>query len=105
MALILAVLLTLPSVDDGVSAIEIGNPLQYDTIEGLINAIINWLFALALVLVPLVIVVAGYFFVSSQGDPAKVTQARNMVIYALVGLLIIMISKGIIALIRRIIGA
>jgi len=105
LALILAVLLTLPSVDDGVSAIEIGNPLQYDTIEGLINAIINWLFALALVLVPLVIVVAGYFFVSSQGDPAKVTQARNMVIYALVGLLIIMISKGIIALIRRIIGA
>ena len=83
--------------------ITITNPLKYDTIAQLINAIINFLFTLALVVVPLVIVVAGYFFVTSAGDPVKVTQARNMIIYALVGLLIIAASKGIIAVIEKVI--
>jgi hypothetical protein len=83
--------------------IAIKNPLKYDTIEQLINAIINFLFTLALVVVPLVIVVAGYFFITSEGDPVKVAKARQMVIYALVGLLIIAASKGIIAVIEKVI--
>ncbi len=83
--------------------IKIENPLKYNTIEELIEAIINFLFTLALIVVPLVIVVAGYFFIVSAGDPVKVSKAKNMVIYALVGLLIIATSKGIIAVIDKVI--
>jgi len=86
-----------------VGGVEIKNPLKYDTIEDLIKAIIRFLQALALIVTAIVIVAAGYFFVFSQGDPAKVTQARNMVIYALVGLAIILVAQGIIALIERVI--
>ena len=50
----------------------------------------------------MVIIIAGYFFVFSEGDPAKVTLARNMVIYALVGLIIVIMAKGIIALIKQV---
>lgn len=93
--------LALPLV--GLTAIEIKNPLKYDTIEDLIRAIIRFLQVLALIVTAIVIVAAGYFFVFSQGDPAKVTQARNMVIYALVGLAIILVAQGIIAVIERVI--
>ncbi|TSC75364.1 MAG: hypothetical protein G01um101430_459 [Parcubacteria group bacterium Gr01-1014_30] len=85
-------------------AIQLQNPLQYDTIEELIAAILAFLRNLALVVTALVIVIAGYFFVTSGGDPQKVTNARMMVIYAMVGLAIILIAEGIVALIRRVIG-
>ncbi len=83
--------------------IEIRNPLKYDTIEELIRAIVAFLQTLALVVTSLVIVLAGYFFVTSTGNPAKVTQARQMVIYALIGLLIILVAQGIITLIEKVI--
>ena len=86
-----------------IGGIEIENPLKYDTIEDLIKAIIRFLQVIATIITAIVIVAAGYFFVFSQGDPAKVTQARNMVIYALVGLAIILVAQGIIALIERVI--
>lgn len=34
----------------------------------------------------LIIVIAGLNFVYAQGDPQKVTKARNTIIYALIGL-------------------
>lgn len=86
------------------AAIEFKNPLKYDTIEDLISAIINWLYTIALVIVPGVIVLAGYFFIASGGNPQKVATAKNMVLYALIGLLIIILSSGIIDLIRDIVG-
>ncbi len=85
-------------------AVEIKPPLKWTSFEQLLNAIIDFLIKLALVVVPLVIVIAGYFFVASGGDPAKVTQARNMVLWALVGLLILLMAKGIIVLIEQVFG-
>jgi len=54
----------------------------------------------AFAVVPAVIIIAGYFFVTSAGDPAKVSQAKKMVLYALIGLLIIGMAKGIVTLIK-----
>lgn len=101
---ILPIVLLLFSLPFLTQAVQLKNPLQYETIPDLINAVIDWLFVVALVIVPMVIVVAGYFFIASGGDPQKVTQAKNMVIYALIGLLIIILSRGIIALIKTIVG-
>ena len=86
-------------------AVKIESPLKWQTFEDLIKAIINFLFYLALAVVPLIIVIAGYFFVTSGGDPAKVTQARNIILYALIGLLIIFLSNAIIAIIKQIFKA
>ena len=85
------------------NAVCIENPLEADTFEELVKAIIKFLQALAGVVTAMVIVLAGYFFVTSMGDPAKVTQAKKMVLYALIGLAIILAAQGIIALIETII--
>lgn len=99
-----AIFLAFLSFTNYAAAIEIPPPTEYETFGELIDAIIDFLRVLALVVAPLVIVVAGYFFVTSAGDPAKVTQAKYMVIYALIGLLIILMAKDIIALIRYVLG-
>ena len=85
------------------AAVAITNPLTYGTFTELIKAIVVFLRNLALVVTSLVIVMAGYYFIASEGDPAKVTKAKQMLLYALIGLLIILTSEGIIALIQKVI--
>jgi beta-lactamase regulating signal transducer with metallopeptidase domain len=80
----------------------IENPVEAETFEELINAIIDFLWMFGIAVVPMVIIIAGYFFVTSAGDPAKVTQAKNMILYALIGLLIIGMAKGIVTLIQEV---
>lgn len=85
-----------------VGAIEIPNPLKYDTFPKLINAIANFLFTLALGIAPIMIVISGFYFMTSAGDPAKVTIAKNIILYTLIGVLIMASAKGLIAILKTI---
>ena len=40
----------------------------------------------------IVIIIAGIFYALSNGDQAKVTQAKNAILYAIVGLVIVMLA-------------
>lgn len=44
-----------------------------------------------------VIVIAGLRFISSQGNPQEVAKARNTVIYAIIGLIIMLAAEGIVS--------
>ncbi len=48
----------------------------------------NWLFSILLVVGVIGIVIAGFLFITSSADAAKVKQARDVVIYSLVGVLV-----------------
>ena len=84
---------------------QLTNPLQWDTVEDLIKAIATFLRNLALAVTPIIIIVAGYYFVTSMGDPARITSARKMVLYAMIGLGIILVAEAIVVLIKTVIGA
>lgn len=43
-----------------------------------------------------VMIVGGVFFVLSQGDAAKITRARNTILYGLVGLVVSLLSFAIV---------
>ena len=49
-------------------------------------------------------VVAGILFVSSAGDPTRVTKAKNALLYAIIGLTVALAGEGLIQLIKLIIG-
>lgn len=83
--------------------IEITNPLKHKTFEELIKAIIIFMRNLALVATALVIVLSGFYFVTAAGDPAKVTKAKQMIFYALIGLAIVIAAEGIVALLEKVI--
>jgi hypothetical protein len=80
------------------------NPLQTDNIIDLISAIAGWLFVIAIPVAVGVIIWAGLIFVISRGDQGKITQARKMLLYAVIGLAIIFIGQGFITLIQDILG-
>lgn len=78
------------------SAVTITNPLQSNTFEELLNRIVDFLFYLALGVAPIMIVIAGFYFITADGDPKKIDTAKNIIKWTLIGLLVILCSKGLI---------
>jgi len=76
------------------------NPFAFKTFTELSYAIIDFLFYLALAIAPIMIIIAGFYFITAMGDPAKILIAKKIILWTLIGLLVIMASKGLIALVQ-----
>lgn len=75
--------------------------------EGLlaiVDTLTNWLFAAFVSLAIIFLILAGLQFVSSGGDATKVSEARSKLIWAAVGIVVALASKGLVPVIRNIIG-
>ena len=99
--LLISLLLSLPIV---VSAVEFQNPLEYETFGELIDAIIKFIFYIAVVIAPLMAIIGAFYILTAGGDPKKIGTGKNIIIYTLIGLAIIMLARGLIAMIEQVIG-
>ena len=57
---------------------------------------LNWLSIVAGVIAVVMMIIAGIKFLTSQGDPGAVNSARNTIIYAAVGIVIVALSQVIV---------
>lgn len=53
----------------------------------------------------LIIVIAGFRFIASRGDPQKVAQAKNAIIYAAVGLVVSILAVTIVGFVIGHVGS
>ncbi|PIZ89212.1 MAG: hypothetical protein COX90_00490 [Candidatus Nealsonbacteria bacterium CG_4_10_14_0_2_um_filter_38_17] len=83
----------------------IENPLKACSFEDLIETIINFIFIVALAIAPLMILVAAFYFISAGGDPKRINTAKHIMLYAIIGLVVIFFAKGLIDVIKYILGA
>lgn len=83
---------------------KICNPLNVCTFQDLISSIINFIFWAAVVLAPLMIIIAAFFFITSAGDPEKVKKAKSIILWTIIGFTIVLLAKGIISVVQQIIG-
>jgi len=63
--------------------------------------VIRWIYTIVFILAVFFILLAAFFFVTSQGDPEKVTKARNMLMYAVIGIVVALLSFGIVTLVQN----
>jgi hypothetical protein len=79
-------------LDDKAGACATGE----DKLEGIIKAALNILSIAAGVAAVIMIVIAGIRYVTSQGDSAGISGAKNTIIYAVVGLVIVALAQIIV---------
>jgi hypothetical protein len=84
--------------------IRIENPLTATSFEMIINNSIDFIFQIALVLAPLMVVIAGFLFVTAGGNSEQINKAKTMIIWTAIGFLIILLSKGIMGIIMNLLG-
>lgn len=61
------------------------------------NRILTIVFSIAASTALLVIVINGFRYIAARGDPQGTASARNGLVYAVVGLLVVMAAYGIVA--------
>jgi len=64
----------------------------------------NFLIIFAGIVAVFMVMYGGFKFLTSQGDPAKLDSARKTLIYSVIGLLLIIFSYYIVALIGNLTG-
>ena len=85
------------------AAVRIENPITSDTFSELIGRIIDFLFALGMVAAPIMLIVAGFYFVTAQGRPEKIETGKKIILWTLIGLGIIIGAKGLIEFFHRVV--
>ena len=83
---------------------SIPNPLKggASDLASLVRVIAQWIFNLAIPIAVVMIVYAGVLFLMAQGSEQKVTKAKDVLKWAVVGLAIILIGSGFITLIQSV---
>ena len=104
LSLISIILLLATALEVEGITIKFENPLTKEKIEDVISGIIDFIFLVAIVLVPIIILFGAFSFLTSGGDPAKTQTAKKIILYSLIGLFIVIFAKGIVYLIRELLG-
>ena len=68
-----------------------------------IGGAIQWFVAIAGIVSAIFVVYGGISYATSAGDPSKLQKAKNMIIYALIGLAIVALAEIITAFVTNII--
>jgi hypothetical protein len=80
------------------------NPLACNTIPECIEKIISFILWIGTAIFPIIIIIGGFLFLISGGDPEKVRTAKRMIFWAVIGLAIVLLARGIISVIKTVIG-
>ena len=62
---------------------------------GIIKSVLMPVYFWAGVVAVIVIIVAGFMYTISGGDPAKLTRAKNAILGAVIGLVVVLLAFGI----------
>lgn len=81
----------------------IPNPVPWDSFEELVGKVIEWIINIGMVVAPLIIVIAGFNFATAGGDPTKIQKAKTMLIYAAIGMAVILLAKSLVDSLKEII--
>ena len=73
--------------------IKLSNPLRVNSIEQLLNLILEIVIIFATPVIVFMIMYAGFKFVTAQGKPDALKDARNALLYAVIGGVIILGAK------------
>ncbi|MGI5841395.1 MAG: hypothetical protein ACOX6N_04210 [Patescibacteria group bacterium] len=73
-------------------------------LESIISTVISLLTVAAVIYFVFQIIIAGYTFISSEGDKNKIDAARKSLTYSVLGLVLVIVSVGIASLVASLLG-
>lgn len=71
------------------------NPIQYDSIEEFLIAVLNAVVLILFPIIVLMLVYCGFAFIAARGNETKIKEARRVFFWTLIGGLIILGAKAL----------
>ncbi len=66
----------------------------------LVVTVLNFIWPIIVGVVIVMFITAGFLFITAQGEPGKLTSARNAVIWGVVGVVVILLAFSIINIVQ-----
>lgn len=106
-SLFLAILLALPAVTLAADLVIPDPPAQGNAIDfwKLVNGALGVIWPIFIGAVVIMIIWAGFLFVTAAGDPAKITTAKKAAIWAVVGIAVGLLAFSAYTFVKRVLGA
>jgi len=90
--------------EDKSVSLEFKNPLAANDFRELIDALLSWIFWLSIPIAVIIIIYAGIVMAGSGGNPEKFGHGKKILLWAVIGLAVIFIGRGFIALIESVLN-
>lgn len=90
-------------LEDGIGGI-VDNPEAIKNEEDLVDRIVGIALPLSIIAAFILLSYGGYLMVSSQGNPEKLQEAKSLITNAIIGLVVILASVGILVLLSDTLG-
>lgn len=81
------------------------NPIKVDSIQELLLILLNLVIVIATPIVVLFIILAGFKYVTARGNPAKIQEATQALMYAIIGGVLIIGAVAIAEIIKNLVTA
>ncbi len=81
------------------------NPLKFDSLTGFLMAIINVILILAVPIIVLFIIYAGFLFVTARGNETQLETAKSALLWSVVGGVIVLGAKIILTIVQGTVDA
>ncbi|MCP6719150.1 MAG: pilin [Patescibacteria group bacterium] len=88
----------------GSGPVGLGNPLKAKTLEEAVDALMNLLFVVGLLIAPILIIYAALILMFKHGDAMATNRAKAIILWTLIALSIILLAKGLPSIIRGALG-
>lgn len=69
-----------------------------------LESLANGLFGLLLLVGTIFIILGGYKFLAAAGDPEKIEEAKRMLLYGVVGMIVAFLAKAIALYVPQLVG-
>lgn len=79
---------------------SVGPPSITGWVQILIT-VVQWFYTIVLIVAVLFILLAAFNFITSRGDPGKVTEAKKQLLYAIIGIAVALLSYGVVTLVQN----
>jgi len=99
-ALMALPLVTLADIQPGSAPIA----QQNLSVTNIVNIVLNFLWPLFIGFAVITFLIAGFLFLTAQGDPAKVATARTAVLWGIVGVVVGVLAFSIPFIVRNTLG-
>lgn len=80
----------------GDTAFTLPNPLSSENVTGIINRVIDFLLLVAGPIAVVMTIYSAYLFITAGDNQEKVKKARKTLMYVIIGVAILILSKGIV---------
>jgi hypothetical protein len=84
---------------------KLDNPLKAESFEDIVAALARWIYLISIPLASIMILYAGFLFMTSGGNEERIKTAKRTLLWTVVGIVIIIIGSGFISLIKDILQA